>query len=73
MKFQHLTAIVFSLSLLAGCASDPVAVWEREYLDRPEMGWEIDPALAGFRQHTYDSKEAASGGTALGGGGCGCK
>ena len=58
---------------IGGCAMKPVEPWEREHLDRPEMAWEPDAALVGFRQHTYDSKEAASGGVALGGGGCGCK
>lgn len=71
MRFAPITALL--LCLLGGCAIDPVAVWERERLDRPEMAWEPDPALAGFRQHAYDSKEAASGGVALGDGGCGCK
>ena len=27
---------------------------------------------AGFAEHTYSSKEAASGGSSVGGGGCGC-
>jgi hypothetical protein len=63
------------LLLLAasGCAVQKVQPWEREYLSRPEMAWD-----AGFveekamREHTYVSKEAASGGASIGGGGCGC-
>lgn len=56
-----------------GCAIDPVSPWQRGDLARDEMLW--DPGLAGeavIRDHVYVSKEAASMGTSLGGGGCGC-
>ena len=59
--------------LLGGCALQKVEPWEREHLARPEMQWD-----AGFvqeqamRDHTYVSKEAASGGATIVGGGCGC-
>jgi len=56
-------------ALLAGCAS--VAPWQRGYLARPDMG--LDPAApARALDKTYAAKEAASGGGAVGGGGCGC-
>lgn len=55
---------------LAGCAV-PKA-WERGHLAAPEMAWEVDPLLAAQRDHTYGSKEQASGGPSVGGGGCGC-
>lgn len=76
---NHLGAIVLRLaaiSLLAvissACAFTPVQPWQREYLARPEMAWEQDAQAAAMRGHTYVSKEAASGGAALPGGGCGC-
>ena len=54
---------------LSGCAS--VAPWQRGYLARPDMG--LDPSVsARALDKTYASKEAASGGGAVGGGGCGC-
>jgi hypothetical protein len=58
---------------LAGCAIEAVHPWERGQLAAPEMAWETDPLLAGYRRHTQASKEAASGDTTLGGGGCGCR
>jgi len=54
---------------LCGCAS--VEPWQRGHLARPDMG--MDPSSA-YRalDKTYAAKEAASGGAAVGGGGCGC-
>ncbi|TJY63349.1 DUF4266 domain-containing protein [Sinimarinibacterium sp. CAU 1509] len=63
-----LTALVW----LAGCSTQPVQPWERGDLARPEMAFEPDPLLAGYRRHVEFSKEAATGGPTLGGGGCGC-
>jgi hypothetical protein len=57
--------------LLSGCAGT-VAPWERGNLARPEMALEPYPNDAAFRQHTFFSKEGASGGYGVGGGGCGC-
>jgi starvation-inducible outer membrane lipoprotein len=58
--------------LLAGCASTPPAAWERGTLARPEMAWDPDPVQSAIRNHTYTSKEHATGGASAGGGGCGC-
>jgi hypothetical protein len=67
VRRTFLTAVL--AVLLAGCAS--VAPWQRGYLARPDMG--LDPnAPARALDKTYASKEAASGGGAVGGGGCGC-
>ena len=60
----------FSLVLAAGCAN--VEPWQRGYLAKPEMAFDPNPATAAQMQHTYASKEAASGGYGIGGGGCGC-
>ena len=67
------TMLVVLLALIAsGCALQKVQPWQREDLARPEMS--ADPVFleAAMREHTYVSKEAASGGAALAGGGCGC-
>lgn len=56
--------------LLAGCAT--VQPWEKGNLAKPEMQFDGDPLLSRFEQHIYFSKEGASGGTGVGGGGCGC-
>lgn len=57
---------------LGGCAIQPVAPWQKGVLAKPAMGFEADRLEAAFAEHIYTSKEAASGGAAVGGGGCGC-
>lgn len=66
-----------TLSLLlalcaCGCAVQDVHPWQRGDLARPEMALQTDTLETAVREHTYVSKEAASGGAALPGGGCGC-
>lgn len=65
-------ALAISCALLSGCASFEPKAWQRGDLARPEMAWDPDPVDAAMRQHTYDSKEAASGSATVAGGGCGC-
>lgn len=58
---------------LAGCASfDPPKPWERGELAKPSMQFDYDRLDARSQVHIYTSKEAASGGYGVGGGGCGC-
>lgn len=68
MKLYRLLSII--AFILGGCAN--VQPWERGYLAKPEMAFDPNPASATQMQHTYASKEAASGGYGVGGGGCGC-
>jgi hypothetical protein len=57
----------------AGCASiQPPQPWEKGQLARPEMQFDADPLETRIQQHIYTSKEAATGGYGIGGGGCGC-
>lgn len=58
--------------MLAGCSLQPVQPWEKGVLAKPEMGFELDRLEAGFAEHIYTSKEAASGGVSVGVSGCGC-
>ena len=61
------------VSLLTGCGIfTPPQAWEKGNLARPEMTMDKDPLEAKFTSHVYFSKEAASGGDGVGGGGCGC-
>lgn len=61
------------LTLLSACSLvQPVQPWEKGTLARPEMTFEADRLDAKFTEHVYFSKEAASGGSGVGGGGCGC-
>jgi len=64
---------LLALAATAGCTLiRPVQPWEKGDLARPEMSFETDRLDSAFTEHTYSSKEAASGGTGVGGGGCGC-
>lgn len=67
-------AALLGLALLgAGCSSfQPPQPWEKGTLARKDMTFETDPLDQRFVQHIYFSKEAASGGYGVGGGGCGC-
>jgi hypothetical protein len=58
------------LSMAGGCAT--VKPWEREALADPIMQPDRDPIAKAQLDHVYFSREAASGGTTVGGGGCGC-
>jgi len=57
---------------LAGCTTVRVQPWERDLLAKPAMQLTAAPLETAFDEHTYFSKEAASGGRGFGGGGCGC-
>ena len=59
--------------LLSGCALlTSVAPWEKEYLAQPEMVFDGARLEAEFDDHIYFSREGATGGWRMGGGGCGC-
>ena len=65
---------VFVLAVFTLCftACAPVQPWERGRLAQPQMALEADALMASMDDHTYTSKEAASGGIGPAGGGCGC-
>ena len=68
-----LLSLTMVLATLGGCGAMPtVQAWEKGNLARPEMGFERDALDSKFTDHIYFSKEADSGGTGVGGGGCGC-
>jgi hypothetical protein len=60
------------IATLCGCAIAPPQPWEKGRLAKPEMTMSADPLDQRFVQHIYASKENASGGYGVGGGGCGC-
>ena len=63
-------ALVLFLLVSGGCAT--VRPWQRETLADPIMQPGRNPISAAQLDHVYFSREAASGGTTVGGGGCGC-
>jgi len=65
--------IALACLALASCASmDPPKPWEKGNLARPDMQFDYDRLDTRTQQHIYTSKEAATGGYGVGGGGCGC-
>ena len=68
----RILSVVLSATALCGCTIAPPQPWERGNLARPEMTMGGDPLDQRFVQHIYGSKENASGGYGVGGGGCGC-
>lgn len=70
---RRIFAIAGALALsvgLMGC--ETVSPWQKGNLAKPEMAFDPDPLQTRFAEHTYFSKEGASGGMSVGGGGCGC-
>ena len=72
MRRLVLSCCVVVVSLLGGCAFAPPQAWEKGNLAKPEMTMGADPLDQRYTQHIYGSKENASGGYGVGGGGCGC-
>ena len=52
-------------------SSEPVRAWQKGDLARPEMRLD-DDVDARLADKAWASREAASGGARIGGGGCGC-
>jgi hypothetical protein len=73
MTLNKLTAImllpIMSLMLIACSTVQP---WERGNLAKPQMALDPNPLQSALRAHNYGSREAAAGGNAAQGGGCGC-
>lgn len=62
-----------ALVAASGCSGfAPPQPWEKGLLARPAMAITPDPLDQRNALHTYTSKENASGGHGVGGGGCGC-
>lgn len=62
---------VFSLGS-SGCAALKVEPWDRDLLAEEKMQLAPSAVENEIDQHIYFSKEASTGGSGVGGGGCGC-
>lgn len=70
---MRILLLLAALAALGGCATlEPPKPWEKGYLAKPEMQFDYDRLDARAQVHVYTSKEGASGGYGVGGGGCGC-
>lgn len=84
LRHVHMTIIMVLLTFtLGGCSSikaliDPmmkvekVQPWQKGILAKRQMALEGDAIDGYVDEHIYFSKEATTGGTGVGGGGCGC-
>lgn len=57
---------------VSACTLVPVNPWDRDLLAQEKMQLVPDPVENFIDEHVYFSKEGASGGQGVGGGGCGC-
>jgi hypothetical protein len=69
MRFLSVFMVILAL-LGGGCAE--VKPWDRDLLAEKQMQLVPAPVDNALDEHIYYSKEAASGGQGVGGGGCGC-
>ena len=71
MKYLYSTCLAFAAAgCLTGCQH--VEPWERGTLADYTMQPDRDPLTIATREHMWFSREEASGGRGVGGGGCGC-
>jgi Domain of unknown function (DUF4266) len=63
-------ALGAGFALLVGCT--PVKPWQRGRLAGYTMRADRDPLGVAQDEHIFFSREGASGGRGVGGGGCGC-
>ena len=72
---RNITVLIAALAL-AGCGSmfkiEKVKPWQRGVLAQDDMQLIPDSMQSYADDHLYFSKEAATGGKGVGGGGCGC-
>jgi len=69
-RLKWLPALLVLALVASGCTT--VKPWQREALADPIMQPDRNPIAVAQLDHVYFSREAASGGTTVGGGGCGC-
>jgi hypothetical protein len=72
MKFCLIIPLLMTVSACSHIMPEQVKPWQRGTLARNNMSLTPYPVQAGLDEHIYYSKEAASGGSSVGGGGCGC-
>jgi hypothetical protein len=67
---SRLLCLLAAALAFTGCAN--VKPWQRGTLADRTMQADRDPVGNALAEHMYFSREAASGGRGIGGGGCGC-
>lgn len=59
-------------ALASGCAAMVVHPWDHDLLAEKKMSFNPNPLETAMDMHIYFSKEGSTGGSEVGGGGCGC-
>jgi hypothetical protein len=73
MKAKHLRICVAAFGIVIGmCGCQSVKPWQRGTLADYTMRADRDPLGEMQKEHIFFSREMASGGKGVGGGGCGC-
>lgn len=72
MKEKLIPALALAIGLAATTGCQHVKPWQRGTLADPIMRADRDPLGTAQNEHINFSREAASGGRGVGGGGCGC-
>jgi hypothetical protein len=72
MKRKRLVCLLLVLAAAPFTGCKHVSPWERGALADPVMRADRDPLGTMMAEHMWFSREAASGGRGVGGGGCGC-
>lgn len=73
MRITRIGVAAMLIGALGACAGlGNVQPWEKGNLAKHSMSFDGDPLDERFTLHIYSSKENASGGYGVGGGGCGC-
>ena len=70
LRLFLLAGLAAVLGTQTGC--DTVKPWQRKTLADYTMRGDRDPMTDGMLDHIFFSREMASGGKGVGGGGCGC-
>jgi hypothetical protein len=72
MKFRLTLLALGTLTLAATTGCQAVKPWQRGTLADYTMKGDRDPVGEAQSEHIFFSREMASGGKGVGGGGCGC-
>ena len=72
MKKRCSILLLASSALVFGAGCEHVKPWQRGHLADPILRADRDPLGTAQDEHVFFSREAASGGRGVGGGGCGC-
>jgi len=79
LNMIKICGLSLTLVVVTGCSTiddmrriSDVKPWQKNILAKDSMQLNGSPVESYFDSHTYFSKEASTGGSGIGGGGCGC-